>query len=42
MQVSLKSDKNKRVFDKKINIVYIYDHISLNSSYNGKYFGQKL
>jgi hypothetical protein len=39
IQVSLKSDKNSGYFTWRP--AYIYDTISLNSSYNEKYFGKK-
>jgi hypothetical protein len=39
LQVSLKSNKKKGYFTWKS--VYIFDHISLNCSYNEKCFGQK-
>jgi len=35
IQVSLKSDKNNRYFT--WTLIYIFDHISLNSSYNKKW-----
>ena len=38
IQISLQSDKNIGYFIWRP--VYIYDNISLNSSYNEKYFGQ--
>jgi len=40
IQVSLESDKYNGCFIWKP--IYIFDYISLDSSYNEKYFGQKL
>ena len=40
IQVSLNSDKNNRYFTSRP--IYIFYHISLNSSYNEKCFRQKL
>jgi len=40
IQVSLKSDKNNRYF--VWSPLYIFNNISLNSSYNEKYFRYKL
>jgi len=39
-QVSLKSDKNNGYFTWRP--IYIFDHNSLNSSYNKKFFRDKL
>jgi len=40
VQTSLKSDKNNEYFTRWP--IYIYDHTSLSSSYNGKSLGQNL